>query len=126
VAKSWRQRTPEADQPSKIPGGEHKLAVKLYYLKVYPSVDVIITFSSINNGECCRWVHKLLPVLEELPGHKLALPKRRINSLVAFAAALPNAKDVLLDGTVRPVQRSRKNDTTKAISLHYSSRCFPF
>jgi hypothetical protein len=107
-AKEGRQRAPGAGNPGKVPTGRHKLAFILFYLKVYPTLDVMSVFSGINNGECCRWVHKLMPVLEKLLGQKLALPKRKISTVEEFAAAFPEAKEVIIDGVERPVQRAKK------------------
>ena len=108
ASRPGRKRAPGAGQPSKIATGEQKLAFILFYLKVYPTFDVMSVFCGINAGDCCRWVHKLMPVLEELLGQKLALPKRRINSMEEFEAAFPQAREVILDGMERPMQRPKK------------------
>jgi len=108
AARKGRLRAPGAGQPSKIDSAAHKLAFILFYLKVYPTFDVMSVFSGINAGDCCRWVHKLMPVLEKLLGQKLALPKRRIDTIEAFVAAFPDAKEVIIDGMERPVQRAKK------------------
>ena len=106
--KPERLRAPGAGQPSKIPTGAHKLAFILLYLKVYPTFDVMGVFTDINAGDCCRWAHKLMPVLERLLGQKLALPKRKIHSVEEFASAFPQAVEVIIDGVERPVQRAKK------------------
>jgi hypothetical protein len=106
--KPGRLRAPGAGQPSKIASGAHKLAFILFYLKVYPTFDVMSVFTGINSGDCCRWVHKLMPVLEKLLGQKQMLPKRRIGSMAEFAAAFPQAVEVIIDGTERPVRRAKK------------------
>ena len=115
ASRAGRVRAPGAGQPSKIAGGAQKLAFILFYLKVYPTFDVMSVFSGINAGDCCRWVHKLMPVLEELLGQKLALPKRRISSMEEFAAAFPQAAEVILDGMERPVQRPKKKRHSASI-----------
>jgi hypothetical protein len=117
ASREGRKRAPGAGQPSKIAGGAQKLAFILFYLKVYPTFDVMGVVSGINNGDCCRWAHKLMPVLEKLPGQRLALPKRRIDSMEAFSAAFPQAAEVILDGTERPVQRPKKKRRSASISL---------
>ncbi|MDR2513573.1 MAG: transposase family protein [Puniceicoccales bacterium] len=62
-----------------IPTGRDKLALILFYLKVYPSFDVLGVLSGINGPESCRWVYKLMPLLEKLLGQKLMLPKRSLD-----------------------------------------------
>jgi len=108
ASREGRVRAPGAGQPSKIASGAQKLAFILFYLKVYPTFDVMSVFCGINAGDCCRWAHRLMPVLEELLGQKLALPKRRIGSLQEFAAAFPQAAEVVIDGMERPVRRPKK------------------
>jgi hypothetical protein len=110
-----RQRAVGAGQHGEIPTGRHKLAFVLFYLKVYPTYDVMSVFSGINRGESCRWVHKLMPLLEELLGHNLMLPKRKIDSMEAFIAAFPQAVEVIIDGMERPIQRPKKNGQPQAL-----------
>jgi hypothetical protein len=115
ASREGRKRAPGAGQPSKIATGAQKLAFILFYLKVYPTFDVMSLFCDINAGDCCRWVHKLMPVLEELLGQKHALPKRKINSVDAFKAAFPQAVEVILDGMERPIQRPKKKRRNASI-----------
>jgi hypothetical protein len=114
--KPGRVRAPGAGQPSKIPTGAHKLAFILFYLKAYPTFDVMSVFCGINNGDCCRWVQNLMPVLEGLLGQKLALPKRKIGSIEEFVAAFPQAKEVIIDGMERPVHRAKKKRPSASIT----------
>ena len=115
ASRKGRKRAPGAGQPSKIASREQKLAFILFYLKVYPTFDVMSLVSGINAGDCCKWVHKLMPLREELLGQKRALPKRQINSMEAFASAFPQAVEVILDGMERPVRRSEKKRRNASI-----------
>jgi hypothetical protein len=108
ASRKDRERAVGAGRKSLIPTGRHKLALILFYLKVYPTFGVLGVFSGINSAECCRWVHKLLPILEQLLGQKQMLPKRKICSLKEFAAVFPQAVEVMIDATERPT-RSKKN-----------------
>jgi len=85
---------------------------------VYPTFDVMSVFCGINAGDCCRWVHSLMPVLEGLLGQKQALPKRKIRSMEEFAAAFSQAVEVIIDGMERPVRRAKKTTQRK----HYSGK----
>jgi hypothetical protein len=114
-SKPGRIRAPGGGQPSKIPTGAHKLAFILFYLKVYPTFDVMSVFSGINHADCCRWVHKLMPILEQLLGQKLCLPRRKISSVEEFRAAFPQTLEVIIDGMERPVRRAKKNDAAQAL-----------
>jgi len=66
-----------------------------------------------------EWVHRLLPILEEALGYKKALPVRKLNSMEEFLEKFPLVKKVILDGTERPVQRSKNNESQKE---HYSGK----
>jgi hypothetical protein len=115
ASRKNRQRAVGGGRTGQLPSGRHKLAFILFYLKVYPTFDVLGVFCGIDAAECCRKVHKLMPVLEKLLGQKLMLPKRKIRCMEEFAAAFPQALEVIIDGTDRPVQRSKKNDAAQAL-----------
>ena len=115
--RKGRRRAPGGGRKGQIPGGRQKAAFILFYLKVYPKFDVLCAVSGINRGECCRWVHRLMPLLEEALGHKLMLPKRKIRSMEEFYAAFPQAREVVFDGMERPRQRpGRKGSDRKHFS----------
>ena len=111
-AKSYerpdRRRAVGAGRKSKLATPEDRLAFILFYLKVYPTFDLLGVFADLNRSECCRWVHHLLPLLERALGQRQLLPKRKIRSMAEFRAAFPQAREVLLDGAERPVQRPKK------------------
>jgi hypothetical protein len=110
--KPNRQRAPEGRLPD--PDRTDKLAFILFSLKVYPSFDVLGVFSDINGPESRHWVHKLMPLLEELLGQKLILPKRKIDLMEALIAAFPQAAEVILGGMECPIQRPKKRATGSA------------
>ena len=114
-----RQRAVGAGAKGKLAGAERKLCFILFYLKVYPTFDVLSFFFHLDRSECCRWVHKLLPVLEQVLGRHLVLPKRQITSLAEFAAAFPGATEVLVDGMERPIQRPKQASPNRK---HYSGK----
>ena len=95
-----------AGQKGKLPSTLEKIIFILFYLKVYPTYDLIGFFFGMNRSQACRWVHKLTPILEKTLGHQCLLPARKIESLEAFYQAFGhNCKDVFVDGTERPVQK---------------------
>ncbi len=101
------------DRKRKLGGGkigilrsaEEKLAFVLLYLKTYPTFDVLGAFTGRDRSRSCRSVHFLFPVLEKTLKIKLVLPKRQIRSVEEFLEAFPEAREVFLDGTERPVQK---------------------
>jgi hypothetical protein len=65
------------------------------------------------------WVHGLLPVFEQALGVKQALPERKVRSMEEFLEHFPEVKEVIFDGTERPVQRPKDSDKQKE---HYSGK----
>ena len=108
-----------AGRPGGVPTSLDKLVFILMYCKQYPTMDVMGFLWGLNRSQACRWVHKLLPVLEKALGCAAALPKRQIRSVAEFFQAFPGAKDVFVDGTERPRQRPK---AAKARAKTYSGK----
>ena len=86
---------------------EDKLIFVLMYLKAYPTYDVLSSIFNLDRGPACRRIQQLLPVLEATLGRKIVLPKRKITSLKEFYQKFPEARDVLVDGSERPIQKPK-------------------
>jgi hypothetical protein len=59
------------------------------------------------------WVHRLLWVLETTLGEKQVLPVRKLRSMAEFTQRFPDVKEVIVDGTERPVQRPQNRERQK-------------
>jgi len=81
----------------------------LFYLKVYPTFDVAGFIFNVNRSQACRWMHKLLPIIEKALDRRFVLPKRKIETVDEFLKLFPDTKDIFADATERPVQRPSKN-----------------
>lgn len=103
------------DRKRKIGGGRHsnldsmeaKLLLVLFYLKTYPTYDVLAFIVQFHRTRACQWTLALLPVLEKTLGRKLVLPERKISSIEEFLTKFPEVKDVFGDGTDRRIQRPK-------------------
>jgi len=114
LTDSSRQRKPGAGRkPFAQTVGEKLLFILLYH-KVYPTFSVLGFFYNRDHGNVWRAYSHLAPVLESALGKKLALPARKITSVEEFFKAFPEAKEVFLDGTERPVQRPKDKTRQKA------------
>lgn len=109
-AKS-RQRAFGGGRKSTLTGSREKVFFLLFYLKVYPTFAVAGFLWDVHRATPEKWVKKYLPILEETLGHLCVLPERKIESVEAFLRQFPKVKDVLIDGTERPIRRpsSSKN-----------------
>ena len=88
---------------------EAQLFYILFYLKVYPTFDVAGFIFDVNRSQACRWMHKLLPLLEQALDRKFVLPKRQIATMDEFIRLFPEVKDIFADATERAVQRPVNN-----------------
>ena len=98
---------------SSLESGRAKLFFVLFYLKCYSTFDVLGFFFDLNKSNANRWVHRLLGVLEKSLGRKLVLPRRKIRSVEEFFRLFPEAKEVFIDGTERPIQRPKDKEKQK-------------
>lgn len=106
--KEGRQRKVGGGKKGKLPTIADKLAFVLLYLKCYPTFDLLGFLTGRERTRCCRSVQTLLPVLALTLGRQLVLPKRKVSSVEEFFKAFPEAKEVFVDGTERPVQKPKK------------------
>ena len=102
-----------------LDGHGKKLFFVLFYLKVYPTFDVLGALFAKPRGRSCEHVHRLLPLLEEALGEKCVLPERRIRSMAEFRQRFPEVKDVMIDGVERSIQR---HQSPKRQRRHYSGK----
>lgn len=103
-----RQRKVGGGQKGKLKTTEQKLFFILFYLKTYPTFDVLACFFDRGRGRSCESVHFFTRALEKALGRKLVLPKRKISSMEEFMEAFPEVKDVFIDGTERRVEKPKK------------------
>jgi hypothetical protein len=123
----WEESLESKDRKRAVGGGKKGLLPKagdkllyiLFYMKVYPTFDVAgFVFGAVRSA-CFAWTKKFLPLLEQVLGRTMTLPKRQIKSVEEFFRLCPDAKDVFIDGTERPIQRPRK---AKLLSKRYSGK----
>ena len=114
-----RKRAEGGGRKGYLRSEKEKLIYILMYIKIYPTYDVLSALIGLNRSECCRWVHRLLPLLEESLGYQVVLPKRQITSLADFEKQCPGIKDIFMDGMERPIQR---HGNSKSQSKHYSGK----
>jgi DDE superfamily endonuclease/Helix-turn-helix of DDE superfamily endonuclease len=115
--KPNRQRKVGGGKKGKLPTMESKLFFILFYLKAYPTFDVLGFMTDRDRGKCCRSVHLLLKALKKALGREIVLPERKIRTVEEFLEKFPEAKDVFFDGTERRIERPKnKKRQTKLYS----------
>jgi len=105
--KATRKRRPGAGQKGRLNTMFKKLFLILYYLKVYPTFDVLGYHFALDRSKACTNVHKLLPILIRALDKAGVLPKRRFESIAEIRAAFTGILDLLIDATERPHRRPK-------------------
>ena len=100
-----RRRKFGGGRKSALPTPEEQLFFALFYLKSYPTVDVLSFLVGFDRRNACRNAQFLFSVLAKPLGRKLVLPKRQITSVEEFFREFPEAKDIFIDGTERRIQK---------------------
>jgi hypothetical protein len=109
-----RERRPGGGKKGFLKTSREKLFFILLYYKCYPTYDVASFLYACDRSAACRRQQKLSMILELTLKQKLVLPKRQIRSIEDFLNAFPEAKEVFIDGTERPIQRPKDKETQKA------------
>ena len=113
VEEGNRERRPGGGRRGNLRTVSEKLFFTLFYFKCYPTFDVLGLVFDLNRSNACRNVQKLTPILENALGKELVLPEREINSLDELFKIFPEAKDIFIDGTERPIQRPKDHEKQK-------------
>ena len=123
-----RQRQPGGGRKPRLSSAADTLFFILFYVKFYPTFDVAGCLYDVHRAQPHRWVHTLLPVLEQTLGEAVVLPERKINDVAVFLSVFPTSRICLLmaksvppNGRRTPTRkkrtiRGRKNATRGRIS----------
>jgi hypothetical protein len=100
--KAQRKRMPGAGQKGRLNTLEKKLFFILYYLKTYPTFDVLGYHFALDRSKACTNVHHLFPVLLKALDRLKVLPKRQFNRVEELQAAFAGITELFIDATERP------------------------
>jgi len=92
---------------------EKKLAFTLYYLKTYPTFDVLGSIFGLNRSTACTLSHQYIDILLKALKIFGVVPKEKIKNRNEFILEFPNLKVVITDGTERRRRRSKNKDNHK-------------
>lgn len=117
--KKRRQRKPGGGRKSAIGSPQDQLFFILFYLKNYPTYDVLAFTFTISRGCACMSVKRLLLVLKQTLKNLKVLPKRMSDPPEELIQLIENVDHILIDATERPIQRPQKPARQKD---HYSGK----
>lgn len=98
-----RQRAAGGGRKGVLRGKRQQLFFILFYLKAYPTQDVMGYFFGLSQPQVCARVAQLMPLLQTLL--KVELPARDGRGLIEVLNQMPEVHEVLIDGTERPISR---------------------
>lgn len=104
-AQGKRKRKPGGGRKGALPAMREKLVFVLYYLKVYPTYDVLGTQFGMARSKACENLHKLAPILHQTLVELGVLPAREFIDVEEFRASLAGADKILIDVTERTYRR---------------------
>jgi hypothetical protein len=119
-----RQRKAGAGRKGVLATTEAKLFFILYYLKVYPTFDVLATNFGLARSKACENAHKLAQALELTLQQLGVLPVRQINSLEEMQQVFKDLKAILIDASERPYLRSA-NALEQAANYSGKKKAYP-
>lgn len=73
----------------------------------------------MHRSQAHEWMHRLQTVLDTALGQKMALPERKLDTIEAFKERFAGVKQVIIDGTERPIQRPQDPERQQ---LNYSGK----
>lgn len=113
LKKGDRQRKPGGGRKGNLKTLEQKLFFVLFYFKCYPTFDLLGFLFDLNRSNSLRAIQRLTNILEKTLGRKMVLPKREIHGPEELFKLFPGLKDILIDGTERPIQRPKNRNKQK-------------
>lgn len=113
--KRNRQRKIGGGRKSALGLPENQLVFILFYLKNYPTYDVLALGFNISRGCAFSSVKRLLPILIQTQKNLKVLPKRTTDDPQILLQLIESVDRILIDATERPVQRPQKKLNKKSI-----------
>jgi len=114
-----RQRQVGGGRKGQLPTTEQKLLFSLVYQKTYPLQALLGEVFEISQSRVNRWIHRLLPVLQQALDDLGVLPTRVPDKFASHERRHQETAELIIDGTDRRRQRP-KNPAKQA--LHYSGK----
>jgi hypothetical protein len=103
-----RQRAKGGGRKARLRRNEDKLLFILFYVKYYPTFEVLSALFGLDRGRAHRWVNRVQPSLEIASGHPIVLPERKLTSIEQFIEAFPEVKVLMTGSTDRTIQYQQR------------------
>jgi hypothetical protein len=114
--KAYEEDEQERGQPENRAGRkavlltcQDKLFFILFYLRHYPTQEVLGFLFGISQGQANHWIHRLTPLVKKALGEEQELPGRTAADSKAFMQDCPELA-FIIDGTERPIRRPQDSE----------------
>jgi len=88
---------------------EDKLFFLLFYLRHYPTQEVLGFLFGISQGQANHWIHRLTPIVKKALVDEKELPGRTADGVKELMQACPELA-FIIDGTDRPIRRPQDGE----------------
>ena len=106
-------RKPGGGRKGKLPTDEEKLIFILYYMKAYPTFDMLGDKYDMSRSSANENVYKMFPILTLALSELGAIPHRHFETVEAFQEALGDTERIIIDATERAYRRSIDSETQR-------------
>lgn len=114
--KAYEEDEQERGQPENRAGRkavlltcQDKLFFILFYLRHYPTQEVLGFLFGISQGQANHWIHRLTAIVKKALGEEQELPGRTAEDTKAFMQDCPELS-FIIDGTDRPIRRPQDSE----------------
>lgn len=119
AAGKARKRKEGGGRKSRLRTTEQKLLFSLVYQKVYSLQALLGEVFELSQSRANRWIHELLPILQQALGDLGVLPTREPSKFARHERRHRESEELIIDGTDRRRQRPKSQEKQ---ALHYSGK----
>lgn len=117
LQKKEIKRLPAGGSKGVFANDEKRLFFLLFYLKTYPTFDVLGFHFDLSAGHAHDYVKEFMPILKRALEARNAYPKRAFETVEQFNQAIEKYSETYLDGTEIPCVRPQdKEEQTERYS----------
>jgi hypothetical protein len=124
--KEERQRKPGGGSQGVLDTMEKRMFFILYYMKTYPTFDVLGFQFGFDKSNACLNVHKYAPVLYRTLEKLEVMPRRAFSSVEDMREAFAGIEDIFIDVTerthARPVDKKKQKESYSGKKKHHAAK----
>ena len=117
VRKGERKRKPGGGRKGKLPTMKLKILFLLFYLKEYPTFDILGGMFGLARSKAHKNMHKLMPILYKTLENMEVVPRRDFENVEEMREALTDTDmdKIIIDATERPHHRPKDSEKQRSL-----------